>query len=180
MTNESLAKNPRPRRVREDGSAMIIVVTILAALLAGGAVAIQVQVLSTRASGIVRANRSSLYCAEAGLAAARPLIGTNFSLWKNILDTNPNNDPIWYPIRGDIDEPPDGVMDFEVTVRDNLDEPLPHNPNEDTDQRVFIISRCTKYPNTPRAVLELVSFTGGGTVYRNQSGQGSGNTGNAN
>jgi hypothetical protein len=162
------------------GSIMVIVMTILAALLAGGAIALYLQLSSTRAAGSIRESRSALYCAEAGLQAARPLIGANYAEWVNILDGDPDTDPSWYPVRGDLDG--DGVNDYEVRIRDNDDEmpPLDNDPTRDNDLRVFIISRCTKYPDTPREVLELVRFEGGGNVYRNQSGQGSGNTGNAN
>ena len=41
-------------------------------------------------------------------------------------------------------------------------------------------STCLKYPESPKSVTELVRYEGGGYSYRNQSGQGAGNTGNAN
>ena len=165
---------------RQQGSVMIIVVTILAALLAGGGIVMYTQVMSTRAAGLVRANRSSLYCAEAGLASARTLIGQNAQSWNLLLDTDTSNDPPWYPIRGDLDDPPDGD-DFEVTIRDNEDEPTGFNdPTKDNDQQVFIVSRCLKFPTAPRSVMELVQFPGSGSVYRDQAGQGAGSTGNTN
>ena len=52
----------------ERGTIMVLVITILAALLAAAAVALYLQVSSTRAAGISSHTRSSLYCAEAGLA----------------------------------------------------------------------------------------------------------------
>jgi hypothetical protein len=179
----SRTKRARPgRRSTESGAAMMLVVTLLAALLAGGALAIYLEVSDTRATSYVPAARRSLYCAEAGLAAARPIVGANYATWVDVLDGNPENDPPWYPITGDIDDPPDGVPDYEVAIRDNDDElaPAANDPTHDNDLEIFVVSTCIKYPDSPREVLELVMYKGGGAVYRNQSGQGSGNTGNTN
>jgi hypothetical protein len=169
-----------PRRA-ERGSVMVLVMIILVSLLAGGAIALQLQLSSTKQVGFASSSRRSLYCAEAGLARARGTIANFQALWNNMIDSDPTNDPTWYPIVGDIDDPPDGVNDFEVTLRDNDDEPVGSNdPNVDSDLRVFIVSRCTKYPDTPKEVLELAIYNRGADMYRNQSGQGAGNTGNAN
>jgi hypothetical protein len=164
----------------ERGSVMIVVITMITALMLGAGVALYLQIADTRGAGLIRTSRASLYCAEAGLAASRPVIGANYTLWPDMLDTDDTNDPIWYPMTGDIDG--DGVDDYEVEIVDNDDEFLPDtlDPNTDNDLKIFVVSRCTKYPDTPREVLELVIYSGGGSVYRNQSGQGSGNTGNAN
>ena len=164
------------------GTVMVLVITILAALLAGAAVALYLQLSSTRAAGYTAWSRGSLYCAEAGLAAARPLVGENYAVWPALIDTDSANDPAWYPLIGDIDDPPDGQPDYIVTVRDNDDEfpPLANDPTRDNDLQVFIVSTCTKYSDTPTTVLELVTYQGAGTVYRDQSGGGSGNTGNQN
>jgi len=166
---------------RQRGTIMVLVITILAALLAGGAAALYLQVSSTRAVGLVASSRGALYCAEAGLAASRQLVNDQ-AVWAALIDGNPANDPPWYPISGDIDEPPDGVTDYVVTVIDNDDEqpPLANDPTVDTDLSVFLRSTCTKYPNTPSTVLEMVSYSAAGSVYRNQAGQGSGSTGNTN
>ncbi len=161
---------------------MVIVVTMLAALLAGAGIAIYLQISDTRSTSLVRATRSALYCAEAGLAASRPIIGSQYGAWQQLLDADASNDPSWYPIVGDLDDPPDGINDYEVRIRDNDDElpPLPNDPTRDNDLRIFVVSRCISVPDAPREVLELVTYRSGGSVYRNQSGQGSGNTGNVN
>ena len=162
------------------GSTMVVVLVLLVALLAAGAIALRMQLSNTKASGIVRATKSSLYCAEAGLAAARPRIGGAYALWSDMLDADPSNDPAWYPVLGDLDG--DGTNDYRVTIRDNDDEaaPAPNKPHEDNDLRIFLVSQCTRASESDRQVLELIAYDGGGTVYRNQAGQGAGNTGNIN
>jgi hypothetical protein len=168
--------------VHERGSALLLVLVLLVVLLAGGAVALYVQNADTRAGRVIRETRESLYCAESGLAASRLTLAADMSLWPSLIDADATNDPTWYPVRGDLDDPPDGVDDYEVTIEDNNDEAAPtaNDLNVDTDAQVFIVSRCIKNPEVPREVIELISFQAAGHVYRNQSGQGAGNTGNAN
>ena len=171
--------NPHGKN-NERGSIMMVVASILIALLAGGAIAVYVQVSSTRSTRFLVEARASLYCAEAGLAAARNIIGQSINEWPAILDADPSNDPGWYPITGDLDG--DGVNDYEVTVRDNDDElpPDANDPNTDNDLALFISSRCIRYPESPREVFEMIKFETGGSSYRGQAGQGAGNTGNVN
>lgn len=161
---------------------MLVVAGILVALLAGGGIALYVTVQGTKSTGYLKNTRSALYCAEAGLAAARVMIGQDPTEWNLLLDDDPSNDPAWYPITGDLDTPLDGIDDYVVVIRDNDDElpPDANDPTRDRDLGVFMISKCTKYPETPREVFELVFFELGDRAYRNQSGQGAGNTGNAN
>ncbi len=172
---------PRPPQ-RQRGSVMLLVLIILIALLAGAAVVLNLQMSSSKQVGLVSQSRASLFCAEAGLSQAKTIMGANYALWNDILDSDSSNDPTWYPIRGDIDDPPDGIADYEVTVRDNDDEQAPaaNDTTRDNDMKIFIVSKCIKYAESPREVLELVVYNIANQVYRNQSGQGSGNTGNAN
>lgn len=162
------------------GSVMMVVACILVALLAGGGIALYVTVQGTKSTGYLKANRSALYCAEAGLSAARAKLAEDPTQWNALLDGDAANDPAWYPVTGDLDG--DGAADYEVTVRDNDDElpPAANDPTHDSDLGILIVSRCTKYPETPRQVFELVFFELGNSAYRDQSGQGAGNTGNAN
>lgn len=159
---------------------MLLVATILVALLAGGGVALYLQLQGTKSAGLVKAARTSLYCAEAGLAAARPIITRNQAGWDNVLDEDSGNDPDWYPITGDADN--DGTSDFEVTIRDNDDERLPaaNDPTKDSDRRVFAVSRCTRNADVMREVSELLIVSSGRHVYRNQDGGGGFNNGNQN
>ncbi len=173
-----------PRTGRgQRGTVMVLVITILAALLAGASVALYLQVTSTRAAGLSSHMRGALYCAEAGLAAARNTIANDPDVWPSLLDGDDATNPAWYPIQGDIDEPPDGVPDYVVTVRDNDDEFPPNDldPTTDSDERIIIVSTCTKYSDAPREVLEIISLQATpGHDYADQSGYGGANAGNRN
>jgi hypothetical protein len=170
----------RTRRDPERGGALIVVMIILTSLIAGTAIALYVQLNETKGSGLVRQGRDATYCAEAGLAAARGLIAEHQEQWNAMLDGNAANDPAWYPIVGDVDG--DGGLDYQVIIRDNDDEapPTPLDPRTDNDLVVFVVSRCTKWNEVPREIMEMVFHDGAGAGYRNQSGQGAANTGNAN
>jgi len=169
------------RHDEQRGAVLVLVMTLLAALFAAAATVLYLQLSSTRSAGLVSRSRGALFCAEAGLVAARPIIGNNYASWPAALDQNPATTPAFvYPIVGDIDN--DGVNDYSVTIRDNDDElpPRVNDPSNDNDLSVFIVSECTKYPDMKRKVMELVTYQGGGNVYRNQAGYGPGGTGNKN
>ncbi len=176
----SRGRLPPPLDPGQRGAAMLLVATLLVALLAGGGVALYVQLQSTKGAGLVKATRSSLYCAEAGLAAARGFIALNYLTWPQALDNDPSNDPAWYPVRGDMNG--DLIDDYEVTIRDNDDEvpPTPADPTRDNDRQVFAVSRCISNADVSRQVVELLVVAGAGQPYRNQGGGGAFNTGNQN
>jgi hypothetical protein len=160
------------------GAAMLLIATLLVALLAGGGVALYLQLQSTKSAEMVKASRTSFYCAEAGLASARQTIALNFATLPLVLTGTAVD---WYPITGDIDA--DTVDDYIVTIVDNDDEapPTVSDPTRDIDGQVFVISRCTKNAETARQIVELVSLgAGGGHLYRNQGGGGAFNSGNKN
>ena len=58
------------RRRTERGTAILITMMIIVALLGGGAVLVGIQMASTRSTEITRSNMTALYCAEAGLNAS--------------------------------------------------------------------------------------------------------------
>jgi hypothetical protein len=168
------------KRDPQAGAALIVILVIVVALLAAGGVAIFLGNSETRSAGYVAEARRALYCAEAGLAAGRAIVSENRDSWNDALGgTNP---PGWYPITGFVDVAGGTVPDYRVTIVDNGDEAdgVPNDPTVDTDSQVFVVARCEKYPDTPRTIVEMVSFTTAGFNYRNQSGQGAGNTGNTN
>jgi hypothetical protein len=170
------------RRARERGVALVLVLIVVMGLTTVGLLAIYATMGETRSTSYGVDSKAALYCAEAGLAKARPIIGANYPAWAAILDGNPANDPAWYPITGDLDVPPDGVNDFVVTIRDDDDEPAgaANDPTHDNNLSVYVVSTCTRYPDTPRQVTELIHYQGVGNVYRAQAGHGPSNTGNAN
>jgi hypothetical protein len=173
---------PRRRaapRVGEQGSAMLIVATILTALLAGGGIALYLQLQSTRSTAFAKSTRSSLYCAEAGLAKSTPVFMNQATLWDDMVNVDADgallttDDPPWYPLQGDLDD--DGEMDYEVTIRDN-----DADPTTPVGAQAFLASKCIQNAEVPRTVVMLVSVDASGHNYRNQSGGGAGNTGNQN
>lgn len=174
------------KRTRQRGSAMLITMVIISSLLAGAAVLVSMQLVSNRSADITRSGLASTYCAEAGLSAARAAVAANYQQWNAELTacnaTYPCPEPAWLQAPGinhDVDG--DGAPDYQLYIRDNDDEQLPaiNDVKVDSDQRVFIVSLCTKYADTPKEVMELVEFSGGGTIYKTQlgnAGQGGGNT----
>ena len=162
---------PTPQR----GAALVITMMLVSALLAGGALALYLQIGDTRSAQYVSEKRAAFYCAEAGLVGAR---SANSGSWALMLDSDPLDDPEGYPVEGDLDS--DGDVDWRVEIKDNDDEYPTDNPAYDSDGMVFMISTCLTYPDTPREVMQLVRVSAGQHSCRNQRGQGAGNTSNAN
>lgn len=164
-------------RTSERGSAMLVVMIVMAALLAGAAVLVSLQLGSNRSTELTRTGISALYCAEAGLAASRTVIAENQTSWAASLGTG--TEPSWLAsgVQHDIDG--DGANDFIVTLEDNWDETGTDVPGTDSDGKIFVVSRCIKYPDVPREVRELISFVQITNCYNSQRG-GCGGNGNMN
>src|SRR5688572_10505034 len=157
----------RRHRRRERGSAMLITLVIVAALLAGGSVLVSMQLSSNRATDLTRSGLAALHCAEGGLAEAHAAVAVNSTDWDAWLGTG--TEPTWLnSIDHDLDN--DGAADFIITLKDNDDEiaPTANNASDDIDSRVWIISTCLKYPDTPKQVSELVSLGATGRCYDSQ------------
>ena len=166
------------KRNTERGSAMLVAMILMAALLAGAAVLVSLQLGSNRSTELTKTGISALYCAEAGLTATRSAIAINQGDWSTFLGTG--TEPTWLAaIEHDLDG--DTVDDFVITLVDNDDEIPPTNdaPSADLDGKIYIVSKCTKYPDTPREVRELISFTEVQHCYSAQRG-GCGGNGNMN
>ncbi len=174
------------RRAGERGSALLVTLVLVGALLAGSAVLVLLQMTSTRSTDMTRTGLSALYCAEAGLAAARATMLANYTQWNTGLGAFPG-EPAFLGagapnfISHDIDG--DGSPDFVLSMQDNEDELFPAAPQPlvDSDLKVFLISRCIspKLLDNPKEVRELIQFTGGGQCYQSQLG-GCGGNGNNN
>lgn len=172
------------RRCKERGSAMLVTLIIIAALLGGAAVLVSLQLASGRSSDLTRSGMSALYCAEAGLAAARPVVMTAYGQWNPSLEesaptTNTpaglglTTEPAWLATGiGSHDLDGDGAADFEVYLYDNDDEqtPLPNDLSKDNDLQVFIVATCIKYADTPKQLRELLLYNGGASCFPWQSG----------
>lgn len=165
---------------------MLVTMVLSAALLAGAAALVHVQTVSTRSAGMTRTGISAGYCAEAGLIAAHNAVAANQASWGTALAASaaaapnaPNEPAFFASLDHDIDD--DGSNDFIVYLRDNNDELPPASDDQanDNDLQVYVVSRCTKYPDNPREVVELVSASVNGAGYRSQIG-GLNNNGNDN
>jgi hypothetical protein len=166
---------------RQRGAAMVTSMIVLSGLLVAAGASVYLLTAETKSTSFTASSRRSLFCAEAGLAAARNIVARNHGGWNAALDVN-TADPAWYPITGYLEANGSGPPDFTVTLKDNDDElpPLDNEPNRDNDLRVFIVSRCDRYPEHPRTVMELVEYSSAGHTYRHQGGQGGNNSGNTN
>jgi hypothetical protein len=170
---------------------LLLVLVILVALLAGGGVALYLQLSNTRGTGLVRFSRAALFCAEGGLQTTRQVIITGYNDWNNILG---GTYPAWYAADMDCDgtaetagklagDLGDGgsCPDWEVTIFDNHDEfagaPTVPDPTRDNDLHIFVQSTCLMFADQPRQLAELVSYDIGGENNASSGGgaQGSGN-----
>ena len=140
----------------ERGSAMMIVMIVVGAMMAAGAVLVRMQTSSTNATDVNRATTVGLYCAEAGLTAVRADIIANVAMWNASLGSG-TEPPFLSMVSHDIDG--DTVDDFTITLRDNDDEAL-NDLTTDSDQTVFVMATCIKHPDTRTQVTELLTSTG--------------------
>jgi hypothetical protein len=173
-------------RTRQRGSAMLVTMIIISSLLAGAAVLVSMQLASNRSSDITRSGLAATYCAEAGIQIALPAVIANYANWNTALATCNgvypcSPEPAWLAsLNHDLSG--GSGSDFTIYIKDNDDE-LPPSPNDlthDSDLRVFVVSRCTKYGETIKEVEELIEWSGGGMNYRTQQGLGRYGGGNNN
>jgi hypothetical protein len=173
-------------RNRERGSAMVVTMIIITALLSGAAVIVSINLTSTKSTELERNGLASLYCAEAGLRAAEPTVAANYATLVNHLcysggtasdcvqTTGLDNTVFSHDIDGD------GQDDFQIILKDNDDE-LSGSQNYaiDIDSKIFIVSTCIKYSDTPKQVEELIQYKAQGQCDPRQKG-GCNNRGNNN
>jgi type II secretory pathway pseudopilin PulG len=162
---------------------MLITMIVIGALIAGAATLTNLQVQSQRSQDLTKSNVSSLYCAEAGMAAARTALAYHYESWGAGLAQSAGGDktePSWlYTAIGNHDIDGDHRDDFSVYMFDNVDDPGDNNPQADNDLQVFVSVSCTKYPETPNTIVELVKYNGGTGCHPAQIG-GCGGEGNGN
>jgi hypothetical protein len=168
-------------RNRERGGVtmlLILVLLILSALL--GTLAVRGASSELQMAGSQRVNRTAFYCAEAGLNAARPILGAQYGQWNTLFSGGAATGFV-YPVVGDLDG--DGQSDFRVTIEDNLDELAPAlpDPSKDNDLTAILTSRCISPTLGSRTLQQIVTYSARlGTDYRYQAGHSSTHSGNAN
>lgn len=153
----------------ERGSAMLVTMILITALLAGAVVLSRMQLTSTRGVDVTRQSNKSFNCAEAGLATARGLVAANFNRWDEALATS--GEPSWIKdfINHDLDG--DGSDDFVISLVDNDDETNGTlDPAHNNDLQVFVVSACIANTDMPKEVRELIEFNGGTNAYESQAG----------
>jgi hypothetical protein len=167
------------QRDRQRGSAMLVTMIVIAALLAGAAVLAAMQLSANKSTELTRNGLAALYCAEAALAAGRTVVTTNYGNWDAAMQGNCSDDtdcttlvePSWLAdpnVLHDIDG--DTVADFALYIRDNDDDTGTQNYADDSDEMVYIVARCTKYPDSPRQVEELIHYKPAMNPYNCQLG----------
>jgi len=187
-----MTRNLQSRNTQR-GSAMLVTLILVAALLAGVAVLVALQLSSTKSTELTRTGLAALHCAEAGLAVSHREVANNKSSVITQLSSLPYTGPSgalsWqsqptflttYYATGspynlsDIDG--DGTAgDFVVYIIDDDDESSTTQAwNTDINSRVWLVSRCTKYPDSPKEVRELVEFGQSPTQYEWQEGRSNG------
>jgi len=166
-------------RRSQRGSAMLMTLILITALLGGTAVLVSLQLSANRSTELLRTDALASACAESGLSAARTLVTANYPLWSGSLGTGV--EPTWLSSAINHDLDGDGAADFAITLADNDDElpPMTNDVVHDNDLRIFIRSRCIKYGEVPKQIVELVQYSGGGTCYQSQQG-GCASNGNSN
>lgn len=162
-------------RHSQRGSAMLVTMIIISALLAGAAVLAAMSVSASRSTELTRNGLAALYCAEAGLTTARGMVPMNYGNWDAALVANcADSDcytviqPTWLAGPHDIDG--DTIPDFELAIRDNDDEMPTPNGSDDNDEKVFIVSRCIKYVDSPREIVEMIHYKPALNPYACQGG----------
>lgn len=167
-------------RGRQAGGAALILLLVLSGVAALiGALAVRGSVADLRAAGAVRSSKAAFYCAEAGINASRAYFAANQAQWAAMFDPGKTK-PAGYPVTGDIDG--DGVLDYSVTLRDNIDEfpPVAQNPYLDNDLTAIVVSTCIDPRKGSRTLQEIITSNARGTNYRSQAGHGSSRPGNQN
>ena len=163
-------------RDSERGSAMLITLILIGALLGGAAILSSLQISSMRGTGLSRSKMAATYCAEAGLTASHVAASKSYSLWNSAL-CKPScaapTQPSWLgnaAFSHDLDG--DGIDDFSITLRDDDDEvaPTANDPTIDVNYKIYLVSTCLKYSDTPVQVMELVKYSPSAQCYQSQEG----------
>jgi|HubBroStandDraft_2_1064218.scaffolds.fasta_scaffold209907_2 hypothetical protein len=170
-------------RQRERGAALMVTLIIIASLLAGAAVVVSLQMGANRGTDLTRSGMTAEYCAETGMERAAPVVAANYQMWgsamcgsaseASCLPSSPAGEAaIFSTVSHTIGS---AGSAFVLYLRDDEDELTgSQNYSQDENTRVFVVSTCLLFPDTPRQVRELIQLNGGGTNYGQQQGTSSG------
>ncbi len=170
----------RAVRSKQRGAALMVTLIIITSLMAGASVVVALQLQGSRGTNLTRSGMTSEYCAEAGAERAAPIVASSYNAWAASLcgsaieagcvPASPAAEvALFSGINHDIDG--DGVADFVLYLRDDQDEPgTAQDYKTDRNTRVYIVSTCIKYPDTPRQVKELIQLPDPGSNYASQQG----------
>jgi hypothetical protein len=167
---------------------MLVTLIIISALLAGAVVLVSMQLASNPSTDLSRSSVTALYCAEAGLHVARAAVASaassDIDLAVAASAGGTLTEPTWLTTainaigNHDVDGGTASV-DFHVYIKDNDDEVInsvANNLADDIDNKVWVVSVCDKFPETPQAVSELLSINViSGKMYDWQAGGAFGN-----
>ena len=173
------------KRNSQRGSAMLITLILMAALLAGAAVLVSLQLAANKNTELTKTGMTALYCAEAGLTITRATISANQENWPAALALGALADPQEPSWLSGLDHNVDddtNLIDYKVWLEDNYDETTgADDPATDKDNRIYIVSRCIdpRFEDTPREIRELVQYSLITNCYNAQRG-GCGGNGNMN
>lgn len=173
----AISRRSRGDRRQRGGAALVLLLVLSGVAAFIGALAIRGTLADVKVAGAVRQSKTAFYCAEAGINASRSWFGTNYTRWNAIFDPA-IADPVGYPVTGDIDG--DGVADWSVTLRDNIDEFPTPNALVDNDLTAIMVATCTNATLGTRTLQEVVTANTQGTNYRYQAGHGSNHAGTQN
>jgi hypothetical protein len=163
---------------------MLVTLIIISSLLAGAVVLVSMQLASNRSTDLSRSSVTALYCAEAGLHAARAAVAeaasTDIDAAVAASAGGTLTEPTWLSTAiGSHSVSGGSGGDFHVYLKDNDDEVISGGVNnlaDDIDNKVWVVSVCDLYPETPQAVSELLSIAAvSGKLYDWQAGGAFGN-----
>lgn len=174
------------RRREHGGAAMLLMLILMLAAATLGTIAVRGAVSDLSLIATQRRGKTSFYCAEAGLNAARSYFTNNLGQWNQMFAYNlgSGSAPAGYPFTADLDS--DGVSDVTVTLVDDYDEypPAVNNPQVDNNMTAIMVATCNSNTiasginHTLRSVVVFNNLAG--NDYKNQAGHSSAHTGNQN
>ncbi len=179
------------RRSGQEGATLVLVLILLVILLVVAAIVIRGAASDTGTAGYDRTGKAAFLCAESGLRYGVNQLGIDPLAFSTILKCGTTDGGATgcggtcvgsYSCPLQVSQLTDGGTSTPyvwVWLTDDVDD-NPNDPLTDTNQTVYMTSKC-KQPGLPeREVQILYVGGGGGQYYKNQAGQGASAAGNQN